>query len=470
MTVTPRPSDFEPLAASDPVPGDTDQIAALGRRYRDTAAEIEAQAKNLRRLASDTIGGWKGQTAQVFQSHAADLATRISKAQARYATAGEALARCAGPMYEAQQDAYAAVWQAKAAEQEIVTNAPAPPRPAGSPPLTAEEKAAETRRQAVYDGASSSLSSAKRKFDHAVDAYHEAAKKAANAIDAEISHDGLKDSWWDRNFGWISAVFEGIAIAVAVLAVITLVLICPLTAGAIAALLGTTTTVLDGVATALGLFALTATVAQTAFDGIAMGTGKESWTSFAIDLASLATFGLGESAGAIIKSLAKGAEGVGETVAAGRAGRAFMSAHGMPGVLYSLGSRFNSVAKVLDWAGQGDKLEGAVKAATDARAALGKAVKDAKPGNLVVLWSMSSDIGEGMAKLAVLNEKVPGVLRIMVPKAAATGSMVTEGGAQWATFAGGNAYNVYQWTSGNDSQAQIDHTITQFRQMLNRVP
>jgi hypothetical protein len=38
--VTARPPDFEPLASSDPVPGNTDEIVALGRRYTDTAAEI----------------------------------------------------------------------------------------------------------------------------------------------------------------------------------------------------------------------------------------------------------------------------------------------------------------------------------------------------------------------------------------------------------------------------------------------
>jgi uncharacterized protein YukE len=469
--VTARPPDFEPLAGTDPVPADTDEIAALGRRYTDTAAEIETQARNLRRLASNTTGGWVGKAGQAFQSRAADLATRISKAQERYAVAGQALSTCAQPMYDAQQDAYAAVRQAKDAQQQLAANAPASPAPTGSPLPTAAETAAATRRQLAYDDATTALASARRRFDNAVQDYQAAAARAATSINAEISTDPLKDSWWDRNFGWISGVLKVVAIVVAVLAIVALVLICPLTAGVIAGILGmTSVTALETAATAIGLFAVAGTVAQTIFDGIAMATDKESWTSFAIDLGSLAAFGLGEAAGTIIKGLAKGAEAAGDRVAAGRAGRAFMSARGLPGILYSLGSRSRTVAAILDWLGQGDKLQGAIKAATDARDVVAKAVKDAEPSNLIALWSMNSDISKGMAKLTELGEKVPGALRIVVPKAAATGLTAIEGGAQWATFAGGNAYNIYQWTSGDDPQAGIDQTVTQFRQAQSRVP
>jgi hypothetical protein len=42
-----RPADFEPLASADPVPGDAEAVAALGRRYRDTASEIARQVTAL---------------------------------------------------------------------------------------------------------------------------------------------------------------------------------------------------------------------------------------------------------------------------------------------------------------------------------------------------------------------------------------------------------------------------------------
>lgn len=39
-----RPVDWTPLAASDPVPGDPEAVAALARRYQQTADAIEQTA------------------------------------------------------------------------------------------------------------------------------------------------------------------------------------------------------------------------------------------------------------------------------------------------------------------------------------------------------------------------------------------------------------------------------------------
>jgi len=481
VSVTPRPPDFEPLASSDPVPGNTDEIAALGRRYTDTAAEIQAQAANLRKLAAGTIQGWTGQAAKVFQSHAADLATRIAKAQQRYATAGRALSRCAGPMYAAQQSAYAAVWKAKEAAQTMRSNAPGPPPPPGSPPPTAEEKAAAAQRAAAYTGAAADLKNATAQFQTAVGHYRAAAWGAASAIRSELSHDGLKDSWWDRNFGWISKAFMIIGIIVMILAIVALILVCPLTAGFIAGLIGTE--LVSTISAALGWVILGLTVAQATFDGIAAETGKESWTSFILDIVSLATFSLGDGLGQVgkflpevkgilprlLEPLAEGAEDAAKAVNAGRAGRAFMSEHGLPGILYSLGSRSSLVATVMDWAGQGDKLAGAIAKANEAREAIETLVNEAKPGNLASLWTMSSDAARDWAKLSALDAKLPGVVRIIVPKALAGTTIALGGGAQWASFIGGNAYQVAQWFQ-DDGSAAINQTIGDFRQMISHVP
>lgn len=460
--MTARPPDFEPLASSDPVPGNTDEIATLGRRYTDTADEIAAQARNLRKLASGTIGNWTGKAATVFQSHAADLATRITQAQGRYAAAGRALQGCATPMSEAQQRVYAAVWQAKSAQEQMTANAPAPPRPPGSPPPTAQEKAAAATRSAHYGEASASLAQARRQFNDAVGDYDAAATKAANAINAEINHDGLKDTWWQRNFGWISSAFKIIAIVVLVLAIVSLILICPLTGPAIAALLGMSAAALSTTLTVITIVSVTMMVLSTVFDGIAAGTGMESWTAFKVDLASLATFGLGEGLGAAVKVMADGAEGAGMAVTAGRAGRSFMESKGLPGILYSIGSR-------LPLAGRFKTLAGAMDAASAARADLSAALKDAEPGFWETMWTMSDDIPKDVAKLEVLDEQVPGVLRIVVPKAIARGAMLVDGAVQWTSFIGGNAYTISQWFTGGD-EGQIDQTITQFRQMLAHVP
>ncbi|HYZ54535.1 MAG TPA: hypothetical protein VE733_13690 [Streptosporangiaceae bacterium] len=224
-------------------------------------------------------------------------------------------------------------------------------------------------------------------------------------------------------------------------------------------------------------------MAQAIFDGFAAGTGKESWTAFALDVVSLAILGLGDGLGQVgkflpevkgllprvLEPLVEGAEDAGKAVAAGRAGRAFMADQGLPGFLYSLGSRSGLVASVLGWAGQGGKLAGAIDAATEASKGLETVLKGAEPGNLVSLFSMSASAAEDWSKLSVLGDKVPGAVRIIVPKVLAGATIGLEGGAQWGSFIGGNAYNIYSWTQGDDSAA-IDQTIGQFRQMLNHVP
>jgi uncharacterized protein YukE len=477
-----KPSSFEPLASSDPVPGNTDEIAALGKRYTDTAAEIAAQAANLRKLATGTIDSWKGQAAQVFQSHAADLATRIAAAHDRYATAGSALTTCAPKMYTAQQSAYQAVWDAQAAKDQMTANAPAPPPKPGSPPLTSAEKLAATQRAAAYDGATTDLKNATTRFDNAVSDYHDAAQKAATAIRNEIGHDGLKDSWWDRNFGWISKVFMIIGIVVIVLAVIALILVCPLTAGFLVGFLGAD--LVASLAGAIGWAIFGLTVAQTIFDGIAAGTGKESWTAFIIDCISLATLGFGDGLGKVafggrtilpeikgllprvIEPLAEYAEGAGKSVFAARAGRAFMQDNGLPGLLYSLGKR---APWALSLFGKGDVLDGALGAANAAKETLETSLKGAEPGNLLSLFAMSSDAAETWSKLSILDQNVPNMVRIIVPKAAVGATIGLEGGAQWASFIGGNSYTISSWLQG-DGSGQFDQTIGQFRQMLGQVP
>lgn len=480
--MTQRPPDFEPLAGSDPVRADTDEIAALGRRYTDTAIEIETQAANLRKLASNTIEGWTGQAAKVFQSHAASLATRISQAHERYAVAGQALTHCAGPMRTAQQDAYAAAWKAKTAQDQMTSNQPLPPPPAGSPPATAAEISTARSRQASYEEASTSLAQARRQFDTAVDDYQAAARRAAQAIEAEINHDGLKDSWWDRNFGWISTVMTIFAIVVAVLAIVALLLICPWTAALLAEFLSwslglfgagaVTAASLASIGTTLGYVVATLTAVSAIYDGIAAGTGKESWTAFWIDIASLATFGIGEGAGALMKVLADGAEDSGRLVAAGRAGRAFMADHGMPGWVYSFASRIGPAGEfVMGALGKGDVLTGAVDAASDASSGIETAVKAAEPGNLATAWTMSRDVATDWAKLGVLDDAVPGVIRIMVPQAAGRAVMAADGLVQWSGMALGDSWNAWTVAHWNQSDsAALDHTIGQFRHMLSQVP
>jgi len=472
-----RPPDFEPLASGNPVPGDPDEITMLGRRYADTAAEIARQAANLRKLATAAPGGWKGQAGTVFHSHAADLATRISKAHDRYATAGQALQDCAGPMYDAQQRAYAAVWRAKSAQQQMTASAPGLPRPPGSPPLTDAQKAQQRTQQAAYSDAQTSLAQATRNFDDAVSDYRSAAARAARQIGSAISHDGLKDSWWDRNFGWISTVFKIIAIVVVVLAVVALLLAMPWTAALVASMLsffGANVTAaavaatLSTISTGIGWTLFGVTAVQAAYDGTAAGTGKESWAAFALDMVALVTFSFGKVAEAGVKALADSAGDTGEAVAGARAGRDAICAAGLPGLVYSVASRFSLAATVMRMSGLGGQLDAALQAASDARAAVTSAIKDAAPTNLASFLTMGSSGVTDLSKLSTVNGDVPGVLRIEVAKATAYALMGVSGAGQWGSFIGTNTVNVVSWAAPGPDDPQA--IISSFRQSLSQVP
>jgi hypothetical protein len=413
----------------------------------------------------------------VFHSKASDLSGRISQAHDRYATTGQALTAAAGPMADAQQRAWAAVWAAKAAQQQMTANAPAPKPPPGSPPPTAAEKAAAQQQASDYSSAQSSYNTASSNFAAAVSDYQRAAGAAAGKISTAIGNDGLKDSWWDRNFGWISTVFKVIGGIVLVLAIVAVILLLPGVGEALAGAL----LAMDLAADAAGATALVATLTtaaewtaagltalQAGFDFAAAKTGKESWAYFAADMASLATFGLGLGATKIVEGLAEGAEGVGKAVAAGRAGRAAMG-DGL-GWVYSLSAHGVPLADGLSrLAGLGGKLDAAFEAADGAKTALADALKEAEPGTLSTLLTKSKDIAEGLSKLDKIGTEVPGVVRIAIQDGTATGVAAVNGGLQWGTYIATHVTTVTGLLPSGD-QAAINAAVAQFRQSLSHVP
>ena len=89
---------------------------------------------------------------------------------------------------------------------------------------------------------------------------------------------------------------------------------------------------------------------------------------------------------------------------------------------------------VMGLLGKGDVLTGAVHTASAAREGIEAAVKVAEPGNFASVWTMSRDAATDWAKLGVLDDKVPGVIRIMVPKPSGEPSWrrtASSSGAEW---------------------------------------
>ena len=87
--MTRRPADWSPLAQTDPVPGDPQEVAALGRRFEATAAEIAAAVRRLRAMCSDEF--WDSAAGAAFRQRGAETAGKLNAAYARYGSAATAL-------------------------------------------------------------------------------------------------------------------------------------------------------------------------------------------------------------------------------------------------------------------------------------------------------------------------------------------------------------------------------------------
>lgn len=450
----PKPSTFEPLSSSDPVPADTEAMTSLGKQYTKTAAMIEQQASDLRKLSSSASDGWKSKAGSVFVSKASSLATRITQAEQRYATAGKALTAAAGPMYDAQQQAYAAVQRAQDAQQRMTASAPGPALAPGSPKPTAAQQAAAAAKAARYSAAEDSLSQAKSSFNSAVEAYRSAAEAAARAINNELSHDPLTDSWFEQHFGWLMNFFHILAYIVMGLAIIALLIACPFTAGFIAGILSVSMSTLATVGTIIDTATLLITVGQTVFDGIAAHDGLESWTSFGLDILGLATFGLGKGAEMAGDKLVDVGKEAGEEAAAETASDAAKDAYLQPRTSHNAWVRAHPAeagagAFVFSPSGMAAEAEEAGKLAGIAAAqSVGKAAEEAAArgiaANAVALSTMSGDIAKQVAELNAINSAVPNVAKVGtmlngLKGLAGVSGIIQWGGfsvSAWSTFAG----------------------------------
>ncbi len=267
-----RPTDWSPLAGSDPTPGDPDAVLALANRYRDTALEIERQARLLKTLSA--ADGWESEAGEVFAEEAGELAGKLAKVHGRYAKVNMQLRRWSPALRDAQCEADAALAQAKEAEARQQANDSSLLDGVDEP--TPEQEAAERRRQAAYDGAGDALAAARRRLDQAVDSLDRTAGQVSSAI-RDASDDDVKDSLWDKVKGIISdhaKILNIIAEVASYLALaLTVVVIVMVTAPAWVFL----------AAVGLTLLALTLKTALAA-------AGKVSWLDALIEALSL--FGL----------------------------------------------------------------------------------------------------------------------------------------------------------------------------------
>ncbi|MFI9728038.1 hypothetical protein [Streptomyces sp. NPDC052092] len=304
MTARPAAHRWAVLDESaDPVPGDPETVARLGRTLRRTAEAIDKEAREIEALAS--VDSWKGKTATEFRGEAEGASGKLRKAFKRYDEAAQALGtqvregvcsnEYASELHRAQQMADQALRDAEAADEDLGTARRALD---GLPDDDPDRKRHTAQRKA----ATSALSSAKKALEAAKGIRDRAAQAAADAIHDVIENDGLKDGWKDKfknwvhdNAGWLKEISKW-AGRIA------------LWAGVAALALGWIPVIGQAIAVVANAVALAASVVALATDLVLALGGEGSWKSVILDAVGVATFGLGRAAMAGAKGVAAGSK------------------------------------------------------------------------------------------------------------------------------------------------------------------
>ncbi|MFI8218009.1 putative T7SS-secreted protein [Streptomyces sp. NPDC085932] len=301
--------------AADPIPGDPDEVAKLGRQLRKTAEAIKKQADEIKALAS--VDEWKSKTAEEFRKDAEEAEGKLRKAFKRYDAAADALgekvveggcsSQYASELHRAQTMADKALRDARDAHDEQNASSSAIGK---LPQSTGDDDPDRQKLEKRQDAASAALERAKKHLEAAKDVRDAAAKRARDSIRHAIDNDGLKDDAWDKfkdwvndNSGWIEDVlkFSGWVST-----------IC----GTLALMVGWIPIVGQVLAGVLGTIALVATLISLVGHTLLALGGKGSWFDVALDVVGIATLGIGRGA----LAGAKGASAAAKTL--GRSARA----------------------------------------------------------------------------------------------------------------------------------------------------
>ncbi|MEU3146784.1 MULTISPECIES: hypothetical protein [unclassified Streptomyces] len=293
--------------SSDPVPGDPDAVARLGRQLRKTAEAIDREAREIKALAS--VENWRGKAATEFRGAAEGAGDKLRKAFKRYDEAADALGtqvrdgvcgnEFASELHRAQQMADKALRDAETADEDLGSAKRSLDGLTDGTPKDDPDRKKHTRQQ---EAASSALSAAKEALETAKGIRDRAARRAADAIHDVIESDGLKDGWKDKfknwvheNAGWLKEISKW-AGRIA------------LWAGVAALALGWIPVIGQAVAAVAGAVALAASVVALATDLVLALGGEGSWKSVILDAVGVATFGLGRAAMAGAKGVAAGSK------------------------------------------------------------------------------------------------------------------------------------------------------------------
>lgn len=221
-----RPRDWSPLHDGDPVPGDPYEVAALGKKLRDMADEIDKQAANIKALSS--VEGWDSDAGRGFHDISDNTSARLKRSYERYDEAAKAIGtkvvegesdEYASELHRAQKMADKALADYREAEGTHKAATKDMEKYEGKLP-SPDDVQDRTRLQKQQETSMTSIRECHGKIAKAKDIRDDAASKAAKHIKNTIHHDGVRDpggfmNWladWADRFSNISAVLSVLAV------------------------------------------------------------------------------------------------------------------------------------------------------------------------------------------------------------------------------------------------------------------
>ncbi|MDG9708060.1 hypothetical protein [Streptomyces sp. DH10] len=280
-----RPKDWHPLADSDPVPGDPEEIRAEVKHMISVAKSLRAQAKDLTRIRDDDE--LKGKYAGKLREESGDLEKHLREVASRYERVHGFLSKWATELEDFQTSADNILTNAKREQEEVDAAKKKAESSGDSPPKSSSEDPLKDYR--------TQLERVKGHRDERAGYY-------AKEIGTEIK-DIIKDSWWEGVVDYVKIAIDVLSWTATIIGIVALFI------------------------TPVGWVAMVATVATALVMGghvLLAITGDGSWMDVATDAFSLVTMGMGAKA---LKGL-KAVQTVMRKASAKEAGKAARAAKG----------------------------------------------------------------------------------------------------------------------------------------------
>lgn len=230
--MTGRPRDWSPVADTDPVPGDPDRVAALGKELRKTADELKRQVRNLRALAE--LESWDSEAGRKYRKKAKHSLGKLEAAHKRYDTAADAMGTRVDDVGDRYEDKLHAKPKNYATDlnraQEIADEARREGRDAGDRKTSSQKELNHQHKEAgkhkkkelesKHSAAHGDIEAARDKIEKAKAIRDAAAKRARDSINEVVDNDSLKDNFWKSLIADIADVTSWIATVCGVLSML----------------------------------------------------------------------------------------------------------------------------------------------------------------------------------------------------------------------------------------------------------